>query len=246
MGQRLMSPSILIYGATGGIGSCLARQLAQAGRRLHLVARNTDKLRALAQELDASWTAADVLEDGVFERVAAQAPAVLQGLVYAVGSAHTKSLPRVTLSDLLRDYQLNAAAAALAVQAALPALRAGTDVASVVLFSSVAATRGFTSHCSIGMAKAAVEGLTRSLAAELAPAIRVNAIAPSLTQTPLTAGMISNPKLRDAIAAMHPLARLGQPEDLANLAAVLLSSSAGWITGQVLGVDGGRGAIASK
>lgn len=246
MGQKLMSPSILIYGATGGIGSCLARQLADAGRHLHLVARDADKLRSLAQELDASWTAADLMEDGVFERVAAHAPKVLEGLVYAVGSARTKPLARVTLSDLLRDYQLNAAAAALAVQAALPALRASADGASVVLFSSVAATRGFASHCSIGMAKAAVEGLTRSLAAELAPAIRVNAIAPSLTQTPLTANMISNPRLRDAIAAMHPLARLGQPEDVANLAAVLLSSSAGWITGQVLGVDGGRGAIASR
>lgn len=238
--------NVLIYGATGGIGSCLARMLAGAGVNLHLVARDAPRLQALAGELGAGWTAADVLDDAAFGRVAEAAPAALDGLVYAVGSINLKPLARMTPADLARDYRLNAAGAALAIQSALPALRAGDRGASVVLFSSVAASRGFPSHASIGMAKAAVDGLTRSLAAELAPAIRVNAIALSLTQTPMAAGMLASPKMADAIAAMHPLARLGEPEDAAHLAAFLLASNAGWITGQVLGVDGGRGAVASK
>lgn len=241
-----MSSAFLIYGATGGVGSCLARMLASEGHRLHLVARNAAGLEALADELRAGWTAADVLDDDSFARVAERAPQTLDGLVYAVGSINLRPLARITSADLARDYRLNAAGAALAIQAALPALRASSASASVVLFSSVAAARGFPMHSSIGMAKAAVDGLTRSLAAEFAPAIRVNAVALSLTQTPLAGSMIASPKLRDAIAATHPLGRLGQPEDAAHLAAFLLSSRADWITGQVMGLDGGRGAIASK
>ncbi|MFN3311595.1 MAG: SDR family NAD(P)-dependent oxidoreductase, partial [Thermomonas sp.] len=171
----------------------------------------------------------------------------LSGLAYAIGSITLKPFARLTAADFQRDFQINAAAAALAVQAALPALRAAPGGrASVVLFSSVAASRGFALHASIGMAKAAVEGLTRALAAELAPAVRVNAIAPSLLDTPLAQGIAGNARLREAIAAMHPLGRIGRAEDAAALAAFLLSAQADWITGQVLGVDGGRGAVAGK
>lgn len=241
-----MSSSILIYGATGGVGACLARLLADTGSQLHLVARHEETLRPLAQSLGATWTVADVLDEASFAAVTEAAPASLDGLVYAVGNIAVKPISRVSEADLTHDYRLNAIGAALAVRAALPSLRKSTTGASVVLFSSVAASRGFPSHASIAMAKAAVEGLTRSLAAELAPAVRVNAIAPSLIRTPLAARMVADPKLREAFAAAHPLGRLGEPEDIAQLAAHLLWPRSGWMTGQVIGVDGGRAAIAGK
>ena len=133
--------------------------------------------------------------------------------------------------------------AALAVQAALPALKKSPEGSSVVLYSSVATRQGFSLHASMGMAKGAINGLTLSLAAELAPRIRVNAIAPSLTQTPLAAGLLTNDAIAEGIAKQHPMQRLGTPEDIASLTAFLLSPDSSWITGQILGVDGGRSTV---
>jgi len=241
-----MAGKVLIYGAMGGVGTCLSRQLSAAGFALHLVAREAGRLQVLATELDAGWTAADVLDPDSFARVADEAGPTLSGLVYAVGSINLKPLARITPADLERDFRLNAAGAALAVQAAMPALRASAEPASIVLFSSVAASLGFALHTSISMAKAAVEGLTRALAAELAPAIRVNAIALSLTDTPLAQSITGNPRLRESVAAMHPLGRLGKPEDAARFSGFLLSADADWITGQVFAADGGRSTLASR
>jgi NAD(P)-dependent dehydrogenase (short-subunit alcohol dehydrogenase family) len=176
----------------------------------------------------------------------AAAGGALDGLVYAVGSITLKPLARLTDDDIERDFRLNALGAFRAVQLALPALKANPDPSSVVLFSSIAVTQGFTSHASIGMAKGAVEGLTLSLAAELAPKLRVNCIAPSLTQTPLAAGLTANAQMASAIAALHPLQRLGEVDDIAALAAFLLGPDSGWITGQVIGVDGGRSTLRTK
>lgn len=134
----------------------------------------------------------------------------------------------------------------LAVQASLPALKRSSGVASVVLFSSVAAQQGFSLHASIGMAKGAIVGLTLSLAAELAPKVRVNAIAPSLTRTPLAESVLGSEQMAAAIAGLHAMQRLGVPNDVAALTAFLLSEDADWITGQVIGVDGGRSTLRTK
>lgn len=241
-----MAEKYLVYGATGGVGSALCRRLAAEGRALHLVGRDAARLQALAGELDASWSAVDVLQPDAFAQVAQDAGPTLAGLAYAIGSINLKPFERMTAGDFDRDFRLNASGAALAVQAALPALRAAPARSSVVLFSSVAAGRGFPMHASVGMAKAAVDGLVRSLAAVLSPAVRINAIALSLTDTPLAQHIIASDRLREAISAAHPLGRLGTPEDAAAIAAFLLSSQADWITGQILGVDGGRGAVAGK
>lgn len=241
-----MAGKVLIYGGNGGIGAATARALKARGYELHLVGRDAGRLEGLAGELDAGCTAADILEDGAIARVTEAAGPTLAGLVFAVGTINLKPLARLTAEDFARDFAVNAMSAALAVQAALPALKAHDGTASVVLFSSVAVQQGFAAHASIGMAKGAVEGLTRSLAAELAPDIRVNAVAPSLTRTPLAQALTGNARMSEAIAALHPLPRLGEAEDVAGLAAFLVSDEAGWITGQVFGVDGGRSSLRTK
>jgi NAD(P)-dependent dehydrogenase (short-subunit alcohol dehydrogenase family) len=239
---------ILIYGATGGIGEASARALHEQGAALHLVGRKADATANLAGELEASFTVADLNEDGAFARAAEDAAdgGAIAGLVFAVGSINLKPLARLTRADFERDYLVNALWAAQAVQAAAPALAKQEGGASVVLFSSVAVAQGFTGHASIAMAKGAVEGLTRSLAAELAPKVRVNCVAPSLTRTPLAWKLLGNPQMADAIAAMHPLPRLGEPADVAQVVALLAGAKSSWITGQVIAVDGGRSALRPK
>lgn len=225
------------------MGKAIARALHARGYDLHLVARGEDDLAAIAEEVDANFTVGDVQNDDLFSQVAEEAGDELAGLIYAVGTINLRSFRRLTADDYLRDFQVNAVGAALAVQAALPALKRSDGAASVVLFSSVAAHQGFQLHTSVSMAKGAISGLTLALAAELAPKIRVNAIAPSLTRTPLARRFLSNEKRAKALADLHPLQRVGTPEDMAALTAFLISPAASWITGQIIGVDGGRATL---
>lgn len=243
-----MSTKILIYGGTGGVGSALAKALTSQGRQVHLVGRDEARLKQTAEVTGAGFTIGDVLDEETFARATQEAAegGALGGLVYAVGSINLKPLAKLSIADFERDFRLNALGAALALQAAAPALKACKASPSALLFSTVAVAQGFTAHASIAMAKGAVEGLVRSLAAELAPDIRVNAIAPSLVRTPLAAGLTKSEQMATAIAAMHPIPRLGEPRDIASLGAFLLSEEAGWITGQVIGVDGGRSTLRVK
>ena len=245
-----MTGTILIYGGAGGIGAATARSLKSQQYHLHLVGRDESKLANLASELDAGMTVGDVLDDTLFAR-ATEAAIVgnggqLAGLIYAVGTINLKPFARLNESDFIHDFRVNALGAAKSVQAAQNALKAHEGTASIVMFSTIAVTQGFTAHASIAMAKGAIEGLTLSLAAELAPKVRVNAIAPSLTRTPLAKNLTSNEQMSASIAALHPLQRLGEPEDVGNLAAFLISQQSGWITGQVFGVDGGRSTLRTK
>ena len=234
----------MVFGATGGIGSALARRLKARGVEPFLVARGEAKLAELGAALGAPWQAADATDAASVKAAVAAAGAPLAGLAFCVGSILLKPISRLSEADFLDTFRLNALAPAMAVQAALPALVAGKG--SVVLFSSVAARRGFTNHAAIGAAKAAVEGLAVSLAAELAPNVRVNVVAPSLTKTQLAEPLTRSPQMAEAIARQHPIPRLGEGDDAAAMADFLLSDAAGWITGQVIGVDGGRGALAGK
>jgi len=241
-----MAAKILIYGSSGGIGSAVGRLLREQGVDLHLVGRNAERLATVAAELQATYTVGDVTDSNLFAQVSQEAGNALDGLIYAVGTINLRSLARLTEADFLYDWRVNALGAALAVQAALPALKRSSRTAGVVLFSSVAVRQGFSMHASVGMAKGAVEGLVLSLAAELAPKVRVNAIAPSLTRTRLAESLLANEQMTAAIAGMHALQRLGTPQDIAALATFLVTPQSDWITGQVIGVDGGRSTLRTK
>lgn len=228
-----MSKHIAIIGGTSGIGRATVAQLQADGHFVHAACRSPEKLADLgvvAQSFDAAapgpltW------------------PERLDGFVYFPGSISLKPFHRLTVEDFQRDLQVNLFGAIAALQSALPALKASGN-ASVVLFSTVAVAQGMPMHASISAAKGALEGLARSLAAEWAPLIRVNVIAPSLTDTPLAGALLNSDLKKEAAAKRHPLQQVGRSEDMASLVAHLLSGHARFMTGQVLHVDGGLSSV---
>jgi NAD(P)-dependent dehydrogenase (short-subunit alcohol dehydrogenase family) len=232
-----MSEKYLIFGATGSVGSSLAEQLKNSGSDIHLVARNEDEVKVIADKLGCSYTVVDVLEDGFIEKVKSDINEI-KGIAYCVGSIDLKPLRMVTETDMNKCMKLNLYSAIEAIKGYQESLK--KNKGSVVLFSTVAAQRGFTNHTIIASAKAAVEGLTVTLAAEFAPNIRVNCIAPSLSKSKIAEPMLKNPAIAEGIAKAHPLKRLGEGKDSAALAKFLITEESSWITGQIIAVDGGR------
>ena len=247
-----MTTAYVIVGATGGIGSALTRQLAAKGARLMLAARDPAKLEALAAELaptafvrtrvtDATRSA-DV--EAVFaEAVEAFGP--LAGAANLVGSIVLKPAHLTTDEELDTTLNLNLKSAFYVLRAAAKAMMATGG--SVVLASTVAAKIGLTNHEAIAAAKGAVNGLVLSAAATYAPRnIRVNAVAPGLVRTPLSAKITSNELALKASIGMHPLGRIGEADEVAALVAFLLDPANSWITGQIIGIDGGLGSARAK
>ncbi|MBE0565913.1 MAG: SDR family oxidoreductase [Krumholzibacteria bacterium] len=238
----------LILGASGGIGSALARRLATAGADLLLAGRSADKLAALGAELDAPTFVLDARAPGGVEAAAAVAVAhhgQLDGIANMVGSLLLKPA-HLTSDEEWRDtLALHANSAFGAVRAAAEHLRRRGG--SVVLVSSAAARLGLANHEAIAAAKGAVQGLALAAAATYAPfGIRVNVVAPGLVETPLTAGLTANEAQRKGSEAMHPLGRIGRPQEVASAAAWLLHPDQAWVTGQIIGVDGGLATVRSR
>jgi len=237
-----MSNKYLIFGATGSIGSSLAEQLIDSDHEVHLIARNEDELKPLSEKLGCTYSVADVLEENFIEKVKADTSDFdVKGVAYCVGSIDLKPLKRVSESDLHNCMKLNLYSAIESIKGFQEELKKNSG--SIVLFSSVAAQKGFTNHTIIATAKAAVEGLTVTLAAEFAPSIRVNCIAPSLTNSKISQSMLKSPVVAEALAKAHPLKRLGEGKDSASIAKFLLSDESSWMTGQIIAVDGGRSSL---
>ena len=238
-----MKKKYLIFGATGSIGSSLANQLYNEKKDCHLIGRNEEELKRLANKLSYSFSVCDVLKINFTKKLLEElADVEVLGMAYCVGSIDIKPFKLTKSSDFVSSYVLNLVAATEIVRNFENNLKRNN--ASVVLFSTVAAKKGFVNHSIISSAKSGVEGLTVALAAEFAPNIRVNCIAPSLTKSKMSKDVIKNSRIEESIAKLHPLKRLGEGVDAANLAYFLLSEDSSWITGQIIGVDGGRGAIA--
>lgn len=229
--------NILVAGGSSGLGLSLIKLLCAANAKVYVISRSKadewpEGVRHLSVDVTGDLTAVtDFLPDE------------LHGFVYSIGSINLKPFNRLTEEDFLQDYRINVLGAARLMQHALKALkRAGSS--SVVFVSSVAAKLGMPYHASVSAAKSGVEGLALSLAAELASQqIRVNVVAPSLTDTPMAQNLLSTPEKREASAKRHPLGKYGQPQDISQAIAFLLSDDSSWITGQVLGIDGGMGKL---
>ncbi len=224
--------NIVIIGGSRGIGLGIVGRCASLGAKVTVLSRTVGEL---AQSAQVSHCPCDVITETA---IGQYLPETIDGFVYCPGSINLATLRSVTPQVMRDDFELNVLGAVRCFQAALPAMKAAGK-ASAVFFSTVAVAQGLPMHSSVAAAKGALEALVRTWAAELSPHIRVNCIAPALTDTPLAERFLTTPEKRKAMDARYPLARIGQVDDVAAAAEFLLSTQSDWITGQVLGVDGG-------
>lgn len=223
-----MKKNILIVGASSGIGLELARQLHPT-HNVYAVSRQPGPLAEMGiPHFPLDVTDAFTPPEGL--------PEALHGLVYCPGSINLKPFKMLSVETFQEDLDLNFTGLLRTLKAFLPRM---ADGSSLVFFSTVAVGSGMPFHTSVAAAKGAIEGFARALAAEYAPKIRVNVVAPSLVDTPLASRLLNNETKQEKMAERHPLKRVGKPEDIAAMAAFLLSDQSGWVTGQVMGVDGG-------
>ena len=226
--------NILLIGGSYGIGYALAKEL-QFESKIFIASRTNEMLTNLNVTHIPFDATTDVLDTS-------QLPNVIDGLVYCQGSINLRPFKGIKPETFASDLQVNFISLVKVIQSVLPNLTA-SEQSSLVLFSSVAASMGMPFHTSVAASKGAIEGFAKALAAEYAPKIRVNVIAPSLTDTPLADKFLNNDVKKEKSAERHPLKRFGQPEDLAQMAQFLLGDKSTWITGQIFHVDGGMSTL---
>ncbi|MBP6385964.1 MAG: SDR family oxidoreductase [Pseudarcicella sp.] len=230
-----MKKTFLIIGGSSGIGKKIVESLLNDNHKVYATSRSLIENEAVNSLI---WDA-NMPDNTIFDTFVEP----LDGIVYCPGTINLKPFHRLSLEDFKNDLQVNVLGAVSVIQANLPKLKLSSS-SSIVMFSTVASSIGMGFHASIAASKSAIEGLTLSLAAEFAPhKIRVNCIAPSLTDTPLASNLLGSDEKKDNASKRHPLGRIGTADEIAQLAYFLLSENASWITGQVLKIDGGLSAI---
>jgi len=228
-----MSRNILLIGGSHGIGNAIVQHLHE-GNKVYVASRENENLPDGVTHItfDASTDSLDV----------SQLPESLDGFVYCPGSINLKPFKMLKQEQFEEDMQINFFSLIKVTRDVLPLLtKEGTS--SIVFFSTVAVQTGMPFHTSVAAAKGAIEGFAKALAAEYAPTVRVNVIAPSLVDTPLAGRLLNNDAKKEKMGELHPLKRVGTAEDIAGLAVYLLEQNAGWMTGQVLGLDGGKSTL---
>jgi NAD(P)-dependent dehydrogenase (short-subunit alcohol dehydrogenase family) len=225
----------LVIGASSGMGQAIAHQLVKEGHQVY----GTFHTHPMHSTENLNAFQLNVLDD---QLNLSSLPESIDGLVYCPGAINLRPFARIQANDFVDDFNLQVGGAIKVIQACLPALKKSGN-ASIILFSTVAVQLGLNFHTQVAVSKGAIEGLTKALSAELAPTIRVNCIAPSLTDTPLAAGLLNTEQKIEANAQRHPLKRIGTAEDIAEMTCFLLSSKSSWITGQILHVDGGMSTV---
>jgi len=227
-----MNKNILLVGGSHGIGYSLAKQL-QDKNSVYVASRTNDGL----SDLNVAHIPFDATTDAL---VTTQLPDEIHGFVYCPGSINLKPFKMMSLETFEEDMQLNFFSLVRVIKTIIGKM---TEGSSMVFFSTVAVGTGMPFHTSVAAAKGAIEGFAKSMAAEYAPKIRVNVVAPSLVDTPLARRLLSNDKKVEMMSQRHPLKRVGKPEDIANIALFLLSDNSTWMTGQIVGVDGGMSTL---
>lgn len=229
------SQNYVIVGGSSGIGLGIVQRLDQAGHQVTVLSRTWEHAAALP-------AVNHVMIDVTSDEIPTEAlPAVIDGIAYCPGSIRLRSFRGLKPDAFREDFELNVIGAVKSIQAAMKGLRA-SEQSSVVLFSTVATGQGLPLHASVAASKGAIEGLTRTLAAELAPKVRVNCIAPALVDTPLASQFFGDPEKEKAMAARYPLGRTGKIDDIASMGHYLLTDGP-WMTGQTIGIDGGMSTV---
>lgn len=222
----------LIIGASSGIGKALARQVADNG---HKVFGTFNKNEIHSEHPFIKYYQLNVLDENFSLDFL---PETLTGVIYCPGSINLRPFERIKPADFTNDYNLQVVGAIKTIQAVASKLK-NSENATIILFSTVAVQTGLPFHSQVSASKGAIEALTKALAAEYAPKIRVNCIAPSLIDTPMAASLLNSDQKKEANAQRHPLKRIGTTDDIVNMVEFLLSPKASWITGQIIHVDGG-------
>ena len=235
---------IIIIGGSGSIGSSIAKELIEDGFQPHLIGRNEESLKTVSKDLNCEYSVADVNNSEQLKNSIQDCGENIYGLAYCAGSINLKPLSTVSEKDYIDSFRVNTIGAALSIKFLKEILKKNNG--SILLFSTVAVKQGFINHSIVSTSKGAVEGLTLSLAAELSPEIRVNCIAPSLTESEMSKKILSNDAIKKAIENMHPIPKIGSPKDFSKLASFLLGQNNKWITGQIIHVDGGRSTLRKK